>query len=138
MKTRYTYKLLIITAILMLLTACGEDFLNQVPRLSQSNELSLSTYEGLQTATIGAYSELSSPDWYGCSFVIIADLKGGNAKRGPINSGRFENEYLWNNTPSFTSGLWDNAYYAIACANNVINTIDGKCEPRNSTKQILI
>ena len=124
MKTKYSYKLLIITAIAMLFVACSEDFLNQVPRLSQSNELSLSTYEGLQTATIGAYSELSSPDWYGCSFVIIADLKGGNAKRGPINSGRFENEYLWNNSPSNTSGLWDNAYFVIACANNVINAID--------------
>lgn len=106
------------------IASCSEDFLNQEPRLKQSNELSLSTFEGLQTATIGAYSSLSSPNWYGCSFVIIADLKGGNAKRGPINSGRFENEYLWNNTPSFTSGLWTDAYFTIACANNVINAID--------------
>jgi len=125
MKTKHIYKLLIMIIMTTFFVACSEDFLNQVPRLSQSNELSLSTYEGLQNATIGAYSSLSSPDWYGCSFVIIADLKGGNAKRGPINSGRFENEYLWNNTPSSTSNLWVEAYYTIACANNVINAIEG-------------
>jgi hypothetical protein len=125
MKTKHIYKLLIMIIMATFLVACSEDFLNQVPRLSQSNELSLSTYEGLQNATIGAYSSLSSPNWYGCSFVIIADLKGGNAKRGPINSGRFENEYLWNNSPSFTSGLWSDAYFTIACANNIINAIDG-------------
>jgi hypothetical protein len=124
MKTK-NIKLLIMAAMATFLVACGEDFLNQVPRLSQSNELTLSTFQGLENSTIGAYSSLASPNWYGCSFVIIADLKGGNAKRGPINSGRFENEYLWNNTPSFTSGLWTDAYYAIACANNVINAIDG-------------
>jgi starch-binding outer membrane protein, SusD/RagB family len=124
MKTKYI-RLVILMMMTAFIASCSEDFLNQEPRLKQSNELSLSTFEGLQTATIGAYSSLASPNWYGCSFVIIADLKGGNAKRGPINSGRFENEYLWNNTPSFTSGLWTDAYYTIACANNVINAIDG-------------
>lgn len=125
MKTKYALKIIVPVIMISLLAACSKDFLDQVPRLSQSNELSLSTFEGLQNATAGAYSLLCSDNWYGAAFVITADLKGGNAKRGPINSGRYVNEYLWNNSPTATSGLWDDAYSTIARANNVINKIDG-------------
>jgi hypothetical protein len=125
MKTKFTYKIFILIVMVTLFVACSEDFLQQIPRLSQSNELSLSTYEGLNNATIGAYSLLCSQNWYGAGLVITADLKGGNAKRGPINSGRYVNEYLWNNTPTATLMLWDDAYSTIARTNNVINKIDG-------------
>lgn len=125
MKTKFISKILILIATVTLLAACSEDFLQQNPRLMQSNELSLSSYTGLQNATIGTYSMLCSANWYGAGFVITADLKGGNAKRGPINSGRYVNEYLWNNNPTATLGLWDDAYSTIARANNIINVIDG-------------
>ena len=124
MKTRYIHKILAVLILGMLFVACSKDFLDQVPRLSQSNELSLSTYDGLNNATLGAYSLLCSQFWYGAEFVITSDLKGGNAKRGPINSGRYVSEYLWNNSPNVTSGLWNDAYSTIARANNVINVID--------------
>jgi hypothetical protein len=125
MKTIFYLKMLVLIILVGLLASCKKSFLQQVPRLSQSNEISLSTFVGLQNATVGAYSLLCSSNWYGAGFVITADLKGGNAKRGPINSGRYVNEYLWNNSASATSGLWDDAYSTIARANNVINKIDG-------------
>jgi hypothetical protein len=125
MKTKFTYKVFLLAILVSLISACSEDFLVQVPRLSQSNELSLSSYVGLKNATTGAYSLLCGQNWYGEAFVITADLKGGNAKRGPINSGRFVNEYLWNNNANSTIGLWNDAYSTIARANNVINAIDG-------------
>ena len=137
MKTKSTYKILLILIMTALLSACSEDFLQQVPRLSQSNELSLSTYEGLQNATIGSYSLLCSQNWYGAAYVITADLKGGNAKRGPINSGRYVNEYLWNNSPTATIGLWDDAYSTIARVNNVINAIDDGFEEAGVTSDQL-
>ena len=87
-----------ILALLVFLTAC-EEFLFQPPRLSQTNELTLSTYDGLESATLGAYTPLYSSNWYGRDFPVTADLKGGNSKKGPISSGRFFTEYLWNNTP---------------------------------------
>lgn len=137
MKTKITFKILIVTVILTSVAGCSKDYLNQMPRLSQSNELSLSTFEGLQNATTGAYSLLCSSNWYGAGLVITADLKGGNAKRGPINSGRYVNEYLWNNNPTATLLLWDDAYSTIARANNVINAIDnGFQEPGVSQVQI--
>ena len=125
MKTKFTYKIFVLIILVSLSASCKKSFLEQVPRLTQSNEISLSTYEGLKSATIGVYALLCSSNWYGGGFVITADLKGGNAKRGPINSGRYVNEYLWNNSASATSALWDDAYSTIACANNVINAIDG-------------
>ncbi len=123
-------------ALLVFTTAC-EDFLYQEPRLSQTNELTLSTFEGLQAATLGAYTPLYSSDWYGRDFVVTADLKGGNAKKGPISSGRFFTDYLWNNTPQATHGLWTRAYQLIGRANNVLEVINaGFSEPGIEQEQI--
>ncbi|MEX2372032.1 MAG: RagB/SusD family nutrient uptake outer membrane protein [Bacteroidales bacterium] len=110
-------------AMMLSFTAC-EDFLYQEPRLSQTNELTLSTFDGLQKATLGAYTPLYATSWYGRDFVVTADLKGGNAKISPLNSGRFRTEYLWSNTPTASHGLWTNAYNLISRANNVINVIE--------------
>ena len=123
MKTR-RLTIILVTLAVVFTTAC-EDFLVKEPRLSQSNELTLSTYEGLNSATGGAYSQLCATGWYGAGFVITADMKGGNAKRGSVVSGRYVDEYLWNNRPGATSGLWEVAYSTIAKANNVIEVIDG-------------
>ena len=112
-----------IVTLLVFMTAC-EDFLYQEPRLSQTNELTLSTYDGLLAATLGAYEPLYRSTWYGRDFPVTADLKGGNSKKGPISSGRFFTEYLWNNTPQATNGLWQRAYQLIARVNNVIKVID--------------
>ncbi|HOE24484.1 MAG TPA: RagB/SusD family nutrient uptake outer membrane protein [Bacteroidales bacterium] len=122
MKTKHLILLMVTFAVLF--TAC-EDFLVKEPRLSQSNELTLSTYKGLDNATGGVYSQLCGYAWYGSQFVITADMKGGNAKRGSVISGRYTDEYLWNNTPASTSGLWATAYSTIAKANNVLEVIDG-------------
>lgn len=112
-------------AVVLLITATScEDFLYEQPRLSQTTELTLDTYEGLQAATIGVYSPLYSASWYGRNFVVTADLKGGNAKISPLNSGRFRTDYLWNNTPDASHALWTIAYQAISRANNVINVIE--------------
>lgn len=110
-------------AMVLSFTAC-EDFLYQEPRLSQTNELTLSTFDGLQNAIYGAYTPLYNFEWYGRDFVVTADLKGGNAKISPLNSGRFRTEYLWNNTPTASHGLWTRAYNLISRANNVINVIE--------------
>lgn len=137
MKTKFEYKILFLIVIIGLSFACKKDFLVQTPRLSQSNELTLSTYKGLVSSTAGAYSRLCATSWYGAGLVITADLKGGNAKRGSANSGRYVDEYLWNNSPSSTSQLWTDAYSTIAKANNVINVIDGGFKQETITPEQL-
>jgi hypothetical protein len=125
MKTKIEYKILILITLVGLSFSCSKDFLVETPRLSQSNELTLSSFKGLDASTAGAYSQLCSTPWYGAGFVITADMKGGNAKRGSVQSGRYVDEYLWNNSPSATSQLWATAYSTIARVNNVIHVIDG-------------
>lgn len=134
MKSKFTFKILLMIIMVTFAASCSKDFLEEIPRLSQPKEFSLSSYDGLQNATTGAYSLLCSYYWYGAGFVITADLKGGIAKRGPMNSGRYVNEYLWNNTPTSTIGLWDDAYSTVARANNVINTINDGFKEAGVTK----
>ena len=95
----------------------------QQPRLSKTTELTLSTYEGLQAATLGCYSPLYSASWYGRNFVVTADLTGGNAKISPLTSGRFRTDYLWNNSPDGFHALWSIAYKAISRYNYLFNVI---------------
>lgn len=110
-------------ALMVFATSC-DDFLYQEPRLQQTNELSLATYDGLQKATLGAYTPLYDPSWYGRNLIVYGDLRGGTAKISPLNSGRFRNTYLWNITPSTSPIAWDLIYDLINRANNVINVID--------------
>lgn len=120
--------ILSIVLITLGLSSC-DGFLDQQPVLTQSNELILSDYDGLNNATAGAYSPLQSANWYGANFILSAELRGGNGKN-PTNtnftSGRYTTEYNWNFTSSSTSPLWNYAYYVISAANNVINNLDGK------------
>lgn len=123
MKTRTRIVVCLALALLILATAC-EDFLYQAPRLQQTNELTLSTFDGLHKSTMGAYTPLYESAWYGQEFPVSADLRGGTAKISPLNSGRFRNEYLWNVTPTSAPLAWNFMYRLIARANNVINVIN--------------
>ena len=49
----------------VLLFASCEDFLTEDPKMQQSSELTLSTFEGLDNAIFGAYAPLASVNWYG-------------------------------------------------------------------------
>jgi len=132
-----TYKILSLLSLVLVVGFCScEDFLNKQPRLSQTNALSLSTFDGINKAIIGAYSPLYASSWYGQDFEVIADIKGGNAKSSPKNSGRFKMEYSWTNTPSSTSDLWGTAYDLIARVNNIINACDGFTEVGVSQAEI--
>jgi starch-binding outer membrane protein, SusD/RagB family len=135
MKTNKIKGLMMGLVLVVGLSSC-EDFLQKQPRLSQTNEISLSTFDGINKAMVGAYSPLYDPTWYGRDFEVTADLKGGNAKLSPINSGRFRAEYLWNNTPLSTSGLWATAYNLIGRVNNIINALDGFSEVGVSQEEL--
>jgi len=136
MKTRSN--ILISLALILLLSATScEDFLYQEPRLQQTNELSLSTYDGLEKATLGTYESLYDPSWYGRNFIIYGDLRGGTAKISPLNSGRFRQTYLWNTTPTSAPVSWNFMYQLVSRANNVINVIEDGFEEPGVTPEML-
>ena len=124
-------------AALSLGLASCDDFLTEEPKTSQSNELTLVDYTGLNKATAGAYAPLYANSWYGAGFVLSSELRGGNARRATLkSSGRYTTEYSWNYNESATSGLWYDAYYVISAANNIINNLEGK-ESEEATTQDL-
>lgn len=124
-------KKILFIAILMssvILSGC-EDFLEEAPILTQSSELTLSSYEGLNNSIAGAYSPLADGQWYGAYFVLDAEMRSGNAKKptiGDFDSGRMTVSYNLSYSENSTSGLWGYAYFVISAANNVINNLEGK------------
>lgn len=118
----------ILIFVTLIFSSCN-DFLTEESKLDQSDVLTLSGYDGLNKATLGAYSPLYSENWYGADFILSSELRGGNGKN-PTNSdftsGRYTKEYTWLYNSSYTSPLWSKAYFVISAANNVINNVDGK------------
>ncbi|MDR1683666.1 MAG: RagB/SusD family nutrient uptake outer membrane protein [Candidatus Symbiothrix sp.] len=118
--------IIVFAAITLLFTAC-KDFLVEEPVMSQSTELTLSSYKGLNNATLGAYAPLVSPNWYGASFVLDAEMRSGNGYRNvDKNSGRYTVPYDLNYTSTATPALWGTAYYVISEVNNVMDNLNGK------------
>lgn len=108
------------------LTSC-KDFLTEVPVTSTSQEIQLSSLENCNIAAAGAYSLLASTSWYGESFILEAEMATMNGKKylgSKRDSGRYNDEYFVNYTPTSTSPLWAAAYSVIDEANKVLNSID--------------
>lgn len=120
------------------MSSCN-DFLTEEPVLTQSNELTLSKFSGLDDATAALYARFQSYGWYGASYVLSSELSGGNA-RNPISypgSGRYLTQSQWTYSETNTmSTVWAYGYYTIAAANNVINNLEGKESSEVSAQDI--
>lgn len=107
------------------LTGC-KDFLEEAPVLDQSDEMTLSTIEGLNSATAAAYGVLADAGWYGADQILMNEMKTSNGKKNINNkwdSGRLNDEYNLNYTENNTVGCWVDAYYVISAVNNVIDAL---------------
>lgn len=114
--------------LLGLVAVSCSDFLVEEPKLSQSNELTLSKFEGLDNSVAGAYYRLQSSYWYGGEYILYSELTAGNATnpKSVPGSGRFRQQEPWNFNENSTWGIWSYAYYTINAANNVLSNLDGK------------
>lgn len=109
--------------IVFTMVSCDK-FLLKEPLTTTSTELTLSDFDGLKNATLGAYSPLYSSSWYGAGLYISSDIKANNAKSSPISSGRYQTTYSWQQDPANTSGLWTTGYEAITYACNVLDKLE--------------
>lgn len=120
--------IIIAFAAALAFVSCGKNFLEEAPKLSQSDVLTLSTFEGLDMATSGAYAPLASNNWYGADFILSNEMQTMNGKRWvnftKYDSGRYTDQYSVRYTASNTKALWGQAYYVILSCNAVINKID--------------
>lgn len=131
--------------IIALAAACTlvscKDFLEEAPRQAQSDVLTLSTFNGLDLTTAGAYVSLASSNWYGADFILSNEMATMNGKRWPqiqkYNSGRYLDEYSVHYTQNSTRPLWGTAYFLIMHANSVINAlpnVSGDEQAKNNIK----
>jgi len=108
--------------------SCGKNFLEEAPKLAQSDVLTLSSFDGLDMATAGAYSPLASGNWYGANFILSNEMQTMNGKRWvqipKYSSGRYTDEYAVHYTQNTAKPLWGTAYYVILSANAVINKLE--------------
>ena len=120
--------ILLVSAVVSAFAVTGcKDFLTKDPLLSQSTDITLSSYTGLNNATFGAYYYLASSGWYGQSWIIDAEMRSGNGKKTAFrNSNRCVQPYIWNYTEDATSGMWSYCYVTVAQCNNVIDNLEGK------------
>lgn len=122
----------IVIALLAVLSlnAC-KDFLVEDPVMSQSTELTLSDYNGLNKSIAGAYAPLVDGTWYGADFVLDSEMRAGNAMIPTdmnFTSGRMTVPYKMSYDPSATSGLWGSVYYVVSACNAVLDVIKTKDE----------
>ena len=80
-------KIILSIAVLALALSSCEDFLTKEPPMDQSDELALSTFEGIDGATAGNYRAVIS--WYGASFPLTFDVMCGNGMVGPGHKRRW-------------------------------------------------
>lgn len=122
---KITYILLAATALVF--SGCKKDFLTEEPFLTESNALTLSDYDGLNAAVLGAYSPLADGSWYGADFVLTSEMRAENAAI-PVNtdfqSGRYQAPFYMTYSADATVGLWGYAYYVISAVNNVLEQLE--------------
>ncbi len=105
------------------------DFLIEEPELSQSDEITLSNFEGLDKATAGVYAYLPNSAWYGVDFILMNEMRTSNGKKyfgSQFDTGRMITEYSFIYTPGTTSAVWSAGYTVIANANKVMANLEGK------------
>lgn len=118
------FKLITVFTALLLAFASCEDYLEREPRLKNTEQIVLNDLQGINQAVKGAYARLYSLNYYGADFYIMSDIRAGNAKSSPKNTGRYQEDYNWLQDPSNTSNILTSAYYIVTSANKVLERIE--------------
>jgi len=120
-------KYIVIALAAVLAFSSCKDFLVKDPIMTQSTELTLSDFNGLDKSVAGAYAPLVDGSWYGAFFVLNSEMRVGNAMiptNSNFTSGRMTVPYKMSYEPSSTEGLWTTAYYVISAVNAVLDRLD--------------
>ncbi len=129
------YKTLAFIPLLLLGTACGEEFLDLQPPLQVANDEFLQTVDDFRGATLGMYDQMQLADYYGRYFLLIPDIMGEDIKQNAsANRGKEWAEY--NGAPTTNQNehreFWAEIYEVINMANQMINAEFTPVENRRS------
>ena len=108
--------------VLVWFTSCTDKFLDKEPTNYASQEMLMSTAQGVTSALIGCYNDFQSYTYYGRNFVLIGDVYADNAKLSAQNTGNFSSFYNYAVTADDADlkDFWSTAYRIIKNADNII------------------
>ncbi len=115
------------SSLIILLTACNDDFLNTVPKTTVAEDAAYSTPGKLLAQVNNLYGQLQNATFYGGRFIVFNEQRGdefgqndGNAATGSA---------VWNqnvaSTNEFINNVWSSAYTAINASNILISKLNG-------------
>lgn len=112
----------------ILLSSCGEDWLNTEPASGINADGAIANYIDLQNARTGMYDGLqgnsNKATYYGARMVYYGEVRGDDMqaqKAGNRTSALYEMNYNADNAPN----MWNVPYEVLRRANRVIEAIDG-------------
>lgn len=118
---------LLLAVGVLALSGC-DSALDLEPRQSISDELALSTPQGVETAIVGAYDAMSGGSLYGGQLMMNPDLLASDNSEVVWTGTFVQPRQFWNKSllvdNSYVQGTWTDAYEVINIANNVLGALD--------------
>ena len=111
--------------MVLLISACSEDFLNKEPNQSVSTEKALVTFGDFKAAILGVHDAISSSNYYGRYFVLVNDIMSDDVKQNAsANRASDWADYTGSSTDNnnLAENIWQQGYIAINRANRIILT----------------
>jgi len=126
---KHIYNSLLLLLTVLLVSSCGNDWLDRDPASGTPTESTIVSYENALTARTGMYDGLqgnsSDPTYYAARMIYFGDVRGDDMraeKQGSRSSSSYEMRYSVDDAPR----IWNIPYNVIRRANNIIQAIDEK------------
>ncbi|MEL4307914.1 RagB/SusD family nutrient uptake outer membrane protein [Joostella sp. CR20] len=118
-RINFIYKVAFVAISIVGLNSCTTDDLDPSTEQNKPVEGGITTVSNLEGIIKGAYSAMTSSEYYGRDYIITNEVRTDNCFANG-SSGRFttEAQMAYNENNDY---IWDNAYDVIASANIVIN-----------------
>ena len=117
-----TTKYFIYALMVIVLIACGEEFLELKPNEALPTEDAIQSIDNLEAAVTGLYDGLQSSDHYGRYFVLVPDVMSDDVKQNAsANRAKEYAEYGAFADHFITQNMWARMYSTINRANTIIN-----------------
>lgn len=120
---------MILSALALLAGSCGDSFLDALPSNSISTEVAVTNISEAQYAVNGIYDALTTSGYYNGAMFYYGDVKGDDMQsRGEEGSRPSHYCYMFAHRSNslYVGGLWNQPYYVIRLACNLIDAFDNK------------
>ena len=127
MRTITINKFVIVTAFLIVVSACQKDL---QPYDSKSDQTALATLTDLQIATYGTYSKLKGGDLYFgdliFDYLVLNEYPSDNCALASSSTDDMLQAYNYQHFPNMlrTTQFWQTLYSLIFCSNKIIEKIN--------------